>query len=228
MNRYKGLDNPNNINPILNGDALTQVRLNKPYEEVYQLGWSSAVFFENQSGNFINLDIRDLQKNTVMLPAQPISQIATRGVNACTAIAIMRGNFMCLMHLDHSDLKNDVNKNTIINWVNNHLSHASENIYMIASHIPDADETAFVNQLSTMCTDLGTARINIINRGRMDSIDRFVHVEFGIAIDKNSPVVYGDKTRFVIEKEFIIPFTANQEYVDDILRDPPEKKCIIV
>ena len=167
---------------------------------VYQLGWSSIAYFTLNGTDFGSFDvkcpdpkraefIKEVPKND-----EKISTVVTRGVCTCTAVAILRGNAMCLLHLDASDLTSFGLE--IIDNIRLYLKTGNGDIFICASYINEEVEDTFVQGLIDTCQDTFTnskITTNIIHRGIVDE-NLLTHLEFGIGVDENInlPIVFGD------------------------------------
>lgn len=191
MERYTGLEKALNYKSILNGDDLTGVKKSQQYNKVYQLGWQAGIFFKKTGNGFEGFNCIHYGGFSKNDPQGDICQVVTRGVNTCTAIAIMRGEAMCLLHLDAHNLINP-NGAAIIDKIKKHLMTGSGKAYLVASIIKGSDELKFVQELESMCKmEEFNPSIYYIERGEVPN--HCSHIEFGVAIEETGVEVYGDR-----------------------------------
>lgn len=222
INRYEGLVDVgnSNIHPILQGHQSTGVKNSKIYGATYQLGWGSALFFKKAGDYFRDFAIKKyLLNSTVENPTGNIIRVVTRGVDTCTAVAILRGSSLCLLHLDENHLSK--HGQGIIECTMAHIRDDIGNAYVVTSHINDSTELSFITALVEECKDipLNIANNIKINRGNVSIENNWMrHIEFGIALDNDALCVYGDKVRYsgqtAIRNEFVFPFTETQAQIN--------------
>lgn len=229
--RYLGLPKPIDMyrNSIFLGN--NHVTENIPIYEsgkfIYQLGWDSWGFFGfSQDGYDMDSTIHSPRGAT-----QPISRysniIATRGVQTCTAVAVMRGKTAGLFHLDEGDLINEAkrkkdDKESIVNQSVEYLKKESGNIYIIASYVQSDTplEETFVKNLAAAFQKLGEVNLVTFLRGSInDPPHLFGHVEFGLVLESGVPYVFGDVSSVGKRVEFEIPFNADQMEIDNIIAE---------
>ncbi len=240
MTRYEGLKFPINateVNPILNGNKITHVKESIIYNRTFQLGWGSYMFCTINDGLFTNPIVIVPKTAHNDSPSGEFEQIVTRGVYTCTAAAIQRGNLICLLHLDASDI--ETKGNEIITRIIATLNNGNGDISIIASRIASNSEQRFIQSLYEQCHSIATVHSLVINRGNnitnalyMPSANPaateipaekrfFGHLEFGICIGSNGPLVFGDLVSQVPRsyriKQFSLEFSDNQERVNYIL-----------
>ena len=208
MDRYTGLGIPSSFGGIFLGIEDTHVQENIPYGEVFQLGWGSVLYFEKQEDGFTNLLVQNLRSEKATSPAGAFRQVVTRGVNSCSAIAIMHGTFGCLMHLDARDLRS--RRKEILDSVIVHLRRYTgmSDAYIVASTIHDPEEIEFVHALEAVCRETQyPTHLRHINRGVVGT--HYAHVEFGIA---DTDEIYGDryeKSQGIVRK-FCFPISIQE------------------
>lgn len=167
---------------------------------VYQLGWSSVVLFQLKDGKFDSFNIKYSKysaANAIPPRDKEIYTVSTRGVNSCTAVAVRRGDRMCLMNLDRSDL------NAVKAEFDNIFSYLAESdgiVHIWGSYANEenvAEEKLFVEEFIDNCSKkFGKAALKkgAIDRGSTKQNQYMRHIEFGIALDRdaNDPAVFGD------------------------------------
>ncbi|MDL2218504.1 hypothetical protein LJC27_07570 [Christensenellaceae bacterium OttesenSCG-928-M15] len=216
MNRYEGMILPLNINAILSGHASTNVKTNHPCGNVYQVGWNSIAYFTRNGGIFEDFQIQCFSGTPIIAAPNNIRQVVTRGVATCTAVAIMRGNAMCLLHLDACDLTS--HGQAVIETIIAQMTTGIGNIIIFASYIADSDEACFIEGLVQECQDVTGVAVHVRYIIRGSFPEYFGHVEFGVAIESGNLLLYGDRAIanevLLIDREFLVPFDATQEQVD--------------
>lgn len=174
----------------------------------YQTGWDSYCFFTMDSRGF-TVDRSVCRRDTVPLQSGAVqNRIVTRAVSSCTIVMLRAGSRFCLMHLDYTSAKAELDSceitNEFLKYADPDGQGAGDEVFAFFSYSDfvggwNCEEIQMTDRIEErLRNELGKApgvyRMirNDKNSLKEDLSGIYCHIEIGMAFSEENAVIYGD------------------------------------